>query len=497
MLSSFLRSKRVSVFFFCLGVSLSVLLLCTKSSFLYAINDWSDANIFLSMGKGMAEGQVLYRDLYDHKGPLLYALHAVCSLISADSFLGVFLMQVLFGAVFLMLAYQTAFTFGIKKEALFLIPLLAVCVYSSYSYLAGDSAEELCLPFLLFALYDGVRYTNKNAPSMSVARLLAHGFVLGCVCFIKFTLVGLSATLCVFLVCVPLFGKHYRQALRSFVWLCAGFALSTLPWLVYFGLHGALMDWWQVYFYDNLFLYNSTGTYTSHFDRLLTIARAVLSWIFRNPLYAIPTVVGLLRLTFGKAMNGCHRAFALCSFAFLAFPIFMDGEPYPYYCLTLAVYAPVGLCCFLAWMKRLPLPTCKRTVPLIALWMLCVGSCFFLCSNVALSMGVAKEETMQYQFADIILQSEDPTLLNYGFMDAGFYTATGLTPSVKYFHQTNVPLDEMKSEQIRYIEEGICEFVITRGNEPETIHQHYNLIATASSPSDFWYDTVYLYQKKT
>ena len=63
------------------------LLFCSKSSPLYPINDWSDANIYFSIGKGMLRGEVVYRDLYDHKGPLLYALHALCALVSPFFFI--------------------------------------------------------------------------------------------------------------------------------------------------------------------------------------------------------------------------------------------------------------------------------------------------------------------------------------------------------------------------------------------------------------------------
>ena len=101
---------------------------------------------------------------------------------------------------------------------------------------------------------------------------------------------------------------------------------------------------------------------------------------------------------------------------------------------------------------------------------------------------------MQYRIAAYL--EPDATLLNYGFMDAGFYTAAGLVPNVKYFHQTNVPLEEMLAEQERYLEEGLCDYVITRGRQPEWIVERYELIATESSPN-FWYDAVYLYRQKS
>ena len=130
----------------------------------------------------------------------------------------------------------------------------------------------------------------------------------------------------------------------------------------------------------------------------------------------------------------------------------------------------------------------------------CVGLCALLSGNMApeygASFGQPREDTMQYRIAAYLEQTPGATLLNYGFMDAGFYTAAGLVPNVKYFHQTNVPLEEMLDEQLRYIREGVCDYVITRGKQPEWIVERYELIATESSPN-FWYDAVYLYRQKS
>ena len=72
--------ERARIGLLALIIAAAVLFFCSKSSPAYPINDWSDANIYFSAGKGMLAGRVMYRDLYDHKGPLIYALHALCAL---------------------------------------------------------------------------------------------------------------------------------------------------------------------------------------------------------------------------------------------------------------------------------------------------------------------------------------------------------------------------------------------------------------------------------
>lgn len=54
---------------FCLVTAFAGLMICSRSSFLYPYNDWNDANSYFTMGKGMMNGLVIYRDLYDQKGP--------------------------------------------------------------------------------------------------------------------------------------------------------------------------------------------------------------------------------------------------------------------------------------------------------------------------------------------------------------------------------------------------------------------------------------------
>ena len=54
-----------------------ILLLTSKNSFLYPLNDWVDENAFFTMGKSLMNGVVPYRDLYEQKGPLLYLIFGI------------------------------------------------------------------------------------------------------------------------------------------------------------------------------------------------------------------------------------------------------------------------------------------------------------------------------------------------------------------------------------------------------------------------------------
>ena len=60
----------------------------------------------------------------------------------------------------------------------------------------------------------------------------------------------------------------------------------------------------------------------------------------------------------------------------------------------------------------------------------------------------------QYKFAEIISKTDNATLLNYGFLDGGFYTATGIVPNCKFFCNLNIKLDEIMETQNEFIKNG-------------------------------------------
>ena len=79
-----ISNKRIQIYLYCLLISIVFLAVATKSSFLYPLNDWTDPNCFFTVGKGMMNGKVIYKDLFEQKGPLLYFIRGLAYLISNE-----------------------------------------------------------------------------------------------------------------------------------------------------------------------------------------------------------------------------------------------------------------------------------------------------------------------------------------------------------------------------------------------------------------------------
>lgn len=103
---------------------LLVMLLCTKSSPIYVLNDWCDANAYFTMGKGLMNGSVPYKDLFDHKGPFLYFIYGIGYLLSQNSFFGIFILQVIAMSITLICAFKISEIYHLGRRASFITAVM-------------------------------------------------------------------------------------------------------------------------------------------------------------------------------------------------------------------------------------------------------------------------------------------------------------------------------------------------------------------------------------
>ena len=410
----------------CLGVAALVLALCSKTSPLYAFNDWMDANIFFTMGKSMLSGKVLYRDVFDHKGPVLYLLYGLGWLLDHTGFIGVFVLEICGFAVFLGLGLCTAELLRGKPlhPVWCLVPAAAVAACRAFSH--GGSAEELLLPFLAAALYGLVKCLTANR-QMPLRTVALQGFLCGCALLLKYTVLGFYLAWVAVLAVLYLRRGWLWRLGRSCAAYLGGLALAALPWFAYFGARHALDAWWECYFYDNLFLYKGDGR------SALTLAQH-LWWAVRDDLPAVCLLAAFLLWAVLSKRYGAALA-TLAMAAGLAFTSLMGGY-LVYYGLVLAVFAPLGI------------------VPLAALW----GTrrncgLLWLAAGAAWCFAFSPNRALRFRDADTMPQTRfaakinGASLLNYGTLDGGFYTTAGVLPPCKYFCVTNMPLDDQWSDQ--------------------------------------------------
>ena len=527
---SFFKISRQSFFEFlaACGISFLLMLLLTRSSFLYPYNNWDDSNSYFSMGKSMFHGILIYRDIFDQKGPYLYFLYGLCSLVSETTFRGVFLMEILLGAADLLLIGRILKLFCRPQTAAFLSPILLACMCASKSFYWGGCAEEICLPFLLFPLYVLLRTLQHNRqPEFSPKDVFLSGLCCGFVFCVKFTLMGffLGFALSVILTC-----RSFREFARLAGWFLLGTLLPFVPWVIYFGITGGLDDWYRVYIYTNVFLYSDFGANShgaSASQKIYDLTKLLYWLILDNLQYFIFVIAGLLWMLLRKGASFAERIAPALMFALTFLFIYIGGAHLPYYAFPLTAFAVTGMAgagvlldriaARVVLQKSIPADgvrkagSSRRTagnVMLVtagALLSLVISYAVILrCSWNMDYLGTPKDQIFLTSFTEDInkdraagiVDRDHTTLLNIGCLDSGLYTTTGIYPTCYWFQTQTLPGGEVDREQLSYILEGRTDYIVARDSYPEAIFEHYEQIDEfhqTLQPQDFTY---YLFRKK-
>ena len=442
--------------------SFSVLAVCSKSSFLYPMNDWVDVNCFFTVGRGILRGLVPYRDLYEQKGPLIYFLFALAGQISESSFLGVYLLEGICFAWFLYLGGRTAETLSERKDAFWpTAALTAVLVPVTPAFSHGSGAEEFFLPVLALGLFHVLKAMHEKKP-LTGRQGFALGLCAAAALWTKYTFCGLYAGLAAAVLVWYLFTGKARQLPRLILFFLLGCLALSAAVVGWFAAKGALPQLWQAYFVNNLSQYSQNirgGRYDMPLPNLLN-----------NLPWSIPGALGLVWLAAGPKKRGWEALAAwlgaVCLFVFT----YVSGRRYSYYALVMASFAPLGPAAAASLAARLVKSAKPRARALAsgalggALLLAGLFAAFRVSPNTYL-MNVRKEEMPQYRFAEIIRQSGDRSLLNYGFLDGGFYYAAGVLPADLYFCTLNIDLPEAEESMQDSIRQGKTAFVITRSKE--------------------------------
>ena len=471
-------SKKSYVFL--LMTAALIITICSKSSPLYPLNDWVDANCFFTVGKSMLHGKVLYRDIVEQKGFYLYVLHALGYLISNTTFFGMYLLEIAAAFAFLVYTYKIALLFCSDADVLYLIPVLAAFVYGTHAFSHGDSAEEFCLPLLAYALWAGLKALRNNE-TLTNKEFLLIGVTSGCVLWIKYTMLGFYLGWFIVPAYLMVRSRAWKKLAASVAAIALGVGAATLPVIVYFLANGALHDLWQVYFYDNMFVYSSVEG-VKH-GTLTNIVRGSYNALQNNGEITLSIILGIA--WFGMAKKGVILAQLLCSMLCTAVFVFCGDNQPRYYALVFAAFVPAALP-MLGWLlARVPesIRRCSRWACPVCGILLAL-----LLNNNAYMLRYTKADLPQFAFQKYVDQVEKPTLLNYGFLDGGFYTVYGIVPHCKYFCKTNMELKEMIETQNNYVEQGLSDFVVTRGKEIKS--ELYECVAQG----EFFFEKDHMYR---
>lgn len=467
------KLTRIEIFFLLLSATVTITLVSANSP-LYPFNPWDDINVFFTMGRAIKHGLVPYKDIFDHKGPLLYFIYAIATLISEKSFIGVWIIECIAASVYAIFSWKIAKLFTTpSKFAIMVVPVFLGIVYTIKMFNFGGNTEELCFPLLTIALYLGLRAIVNGDGIPGKIESIICGLIAGALFWLKYTFLGFIIGFCIYILLLSIKRKSFIR-LWSLVWrFIVGFTIVSIPILVYFLATNSLDYLWDAYFYTNIFLYNSEvqANWLANIPVLKYVLIPLNGLCVTNagfPAFGVMLMTSLISLLF---IDKEHRKKTICLF----FITFVCSAGFIFTRISFIFYYGYLLCYSFAFVL-ISLVKCWNLIEkvfkqnksfirilLSVVFVIFYGVSIFLCKNMYLIFQ-PKTFLAQFKMAETINQTPDAKLLTYDVMDAGFYTAAGIMPCNRYcadkqFEEDAYP--QLREEQNRLIGQGYFDYIVT------------------------------------
>ncbi len=302
-----------------------------------------DSAVFYYIGRAITKGLVPYRDVFDHKGPLLYLIDALGDILPSEY--GMWFVQVLFMTALLMVLYQTCRLFGVPWIGCLAVLLLLWSVFTTF-YDGGNLTEEYAMVFMAVAQYFFLEYLVKKETSWQ--RVGVVGICLACILMLRPNMLGVWIGYTLIILILLLKNKEYASIGKYVLWMLGGLAVGMLPILIWFAAAGSLGD-----FADCLWKFNFTyagrneasdivGAFRFYFldtRRYFQLAEGAMALI------AIYYIIKKDR--YAWACGGI-----LCAFAATAYLICSPGNEYRHYGMAVIPIFAVMVCIDIAFVFR-------------------------------------------------------------------------------------------------------------------------------------------------
>jgi len=467
-----------------------LLLFCTRNSPLFVYQSWTDPNIYMDTARAMTKGAVLYRDVFDHKGPLLYLVFIVFSYVSKDTMTGLYLLQSLTLGITLLYLYRMALLFVPKSAGFWICAVFPFFLLNNLVYFqGGGSAEELLLPCFMGGLYylcasfqirsTGIPMEGRKESAQAGA-FFPLGIFSGIVLAVKLNLTVFFIVGCGFLFLSFLLRKDWKLFFQALWRYALGIMVPVLPCLIYFAATQSFASFWNVYIKFNL-VYSQAAANPNEMDNLWF---AIGTSLFLNLASVICTFTGMLVMTVKKNQISAFGWITLFS-AYVTFfiAIFIDNRVAPYLYIPLLCFSGIGLIGIYfgatsLWnIQQNPFRQMKVS------WMIRGVSGAVIIAGIIFSNTLFHEsrifqtdKTGTQQISEMIRSTwhpskpeETPSILLFNSTDQGFFDETNCIPKLKVFYMPMINASVypgLLNEQIAYVFHDLADYIIISSYEP-------------------------------
>lgn len=246
-----------------LFIVVSILCLLTLySSPLYKGLTDVDSSVFQIMGKGMLEHKIIYRDLFDHKGPIVYIINAIGFFINNKY--GLFIVEIIVFYIGTIFVYKTS-RIVLSKKLSIVVDLLYMLISFSYFY-GGNCTEEYAITFMSIAMYFIIKILyNKEMNKKIYWIIIGSTFTINLL--IKPTYISIWMAFGIVQLISSIKDKKIKELIKNIGYIIIGVLIIFVPIMLYLIINNAVSSF--IYAYINM---NMKYSSSSIFEKIKAFA---------------------------------------------------------------------------------------------------------------------------------------------------------------------------------------------------------------------------------
>jgi len=246
-----------------------------------------DTSVYISVTQGFTRGHVLYKDIADNKGPLLYFLSVPGFFLGGTT--GVWITELIIIFISFLFMYKTALLFTNIKTALLTVFFTSLATHPFYYVNAGT--EEYALPFLAISFYIFTKY--YISAKIKFLEIVILGISFACSIMLRLNMFPLWAGFCLLIIIESIIMKKYIDILKYIIGFILGILIIFIPIYLYLIINNAFGD-----FYNYVIL----GGITRGFNASLKDSIKIFYMVINRNFSFIPLCVSLIWI-FSKYKN--------------------------------------------------------------------------------------------------------------------------------------------------------------------------------------------------
>lgn len=425
---------------------------------LYYFNNDVDYQWYMTVGHGLVQGKIPYRDIFEHKGPIVYFISGFCCLFPNPAIV-MLLIESMLTSLFFFFSYQICRKYLNTFYSIAAIPILAFTVFSSWTRFGhGAIVEEYCLPLLTYFLLRWLEFILEEK-DWDWKTSLFIGISISICFWTKLTIIAFFIGPMLIWLVLSLLKKKYLKIFESLLLMMTGLIIVTVPIIYFYGLNHALDDLWFAYF-----IFNTTAYPSSSLKEFFSYLKGFINI---GPALSFFVLYGVIKFTIRHWKNDNGQL--LTSFLVSLFIATWTCKGNFYYNDILIPYAILGIIEFIIFASSyIKLPFKNNSFFLVLFSIFCIAITIPF-TSLPHERNNSRNDYATIVISDIITKHKDnnhpeTTLFYYKIADVGIHNLTNILPNNYYFamnYITEEQFPELYQAIKTYITNQTSDFIIT------------------------------------